>query len=135
MYTYRKVCLSCHYEGKKEFDKYRAAFSWKEKKEFLNKPCTRCGHELFSGSDDIPKIDQDLMDEWLSDEGKFFSEQDEDLLIGDVFYLELILKNIDRDDVLLSKKLILFNSLLVIANDLIDDEGGILICEKRFLMP
>ncbi|MEZ5018016.1 MAG: hypothetical protein R2800_13240 [Flavipsychrobacter sp.] len=119
-------CDSCNQSDCFAITKKEAAFMLVDPRKFDNIPCTVCGSKSFSSwGYSMCELDKELFLEWANDEDLFFLDQDEDLIIADEKYLDIILYLIDNRVGLESKRQILLSALCVIVYDNITSDGSI----------
>lgn len=115
-YTSTWVCADCKTVNEILLNKTEAAFfvcpEYKK-----TTPCTNCGgKESDSSSQPLVEIDRGLMEMWLVNEGLYFLDQDEALLIADVSS-EILLDMLARDHVSCVKRITLLEALIVRLTD------------------
>lgn len=115
-YEYQRTC-KCGNVDSIEVTRKEAAFGLKEK-EIWNQVCSRCG------KNDIAVLYQpqcefeiDLLIEWGNNSDYFFMEQDEDLLMAEEKYIDMILDVLDNHQILSQKRNVLIEALCVIIYD------------------
>ncbi len=65
----------------------------------------------------MPILDRELLAEWAKNEELYLMPQDEELLLADEQYLEIILNILDDSETLPHKKYVLLDALCIIAYD------------------
>lgn len=125
-YTQTRTCSECGHEMTRELSEREAAFvelqMWRE---FWDITCSACGSkECASVVNQTVTLTPSLMDEWGRDPNLSVNEQDEEIILGEPQYLHLILRGIESQFYLESKKRVLLEALCVILYDAIveDDE-------------
>lgn len=80
--------------------------------------CSRCGSTAWAGTSiEQPPLDRELLDEWGSDPGLSFLDQDEEIVLADPSNLELLVEAIDHERYLSAKTRILVEALCVMLYD------------------
>jgi hypothetical protein len=123
-YLLTKTCLQGKHLNKFNLTKIEAAFEKYSFQKYSQVPCSQCGDETpASMSCESPKIDQELLDLWGNDRSLYFSSQDEDIIVAQMNYLNMILNVVDEQKYLESKIGTLIAALCVMLYDnLIEDE-------------
>ncbi|MDU1903709.1 MAG: hypothetical protein E6772_02905 [Dysgonomonas sp.] len=117
-YEATKVCKNCETEFIINLSKNEAAFNALSSEKVKNAECPSCGcKELKSAGICPPLVDSELMLEWMKNDNLYFSQQDEDLLLGEIQYIDLIKQFLMMDNISLSKRNILLSALCVIVYD------------------
>ncbi|WP_028284037.1 hypothetical protein [Olleya marilimosa] len=115
-YEYQKAC-KCGNVDSIEVTRKEAAFGLKEK-EIWSQECSKCGNKEFTSlSHPQPEFKTDLLIEWGNNADYFFMEQDEDLMLADEKYIDLILEVLDNHQILSQKRNVLIEALCVIIYD------------------
>lgn len=120
MNTYQatKNCKNCGKGYTVPLTKYEAAFDPLSTPKVKDAKCPVCkSPEYQSASVHTPEIDEDILLTWARDSNLYLMEQDEDLLLADGAYIDLIDTFIDRDDILDSKRNILLCALCIVIYD------------------
>ena len=121
-YSQYKRCNQCGYEDIRTISKLIAAFDasreWRDE-------CPKC-HSLAvkSSGCELPEIDEEIMLAWSEDNNLSFSQQDEDLMLAEYDYLNILLKYIDNENTLKNKKATLLSTLCVLVYDNTPKEDG-----------
>lgn len=112
-YKLTKTCKDCSTVDVFELTKQQAAFSHVYNIEiFWNTGCSICGSKNCKMINTEPvKIDEELLNVWGMDSNLSFALQDEDIVLADIAYLDIILKSID-DAKFLDQKVDLLTSAL-----------------------
>jgi hypothetical protein len=122
-YQVSRTCADCGFEIKAQLTKREAAFQLFDTKQLFGSSCPKCGRSMFSGSLDKPIIDSELISEWGQNEKLYFS-QDEELILGDGEYFELIIEALNNPQIILRKKYVLLDALCVIVFDETVERGN-----------
>lgn len=121
-YTINTICKNCKHESIFELSKTEVAFDLLENK-LWNLPCEKCSStEKSSLGTNKPTIDEELMEQWATQEDLKFLDQDEDLYIAEVDNIDLIIYFLERENTLPSKKNVLLDALCVLLYDNVGDE-------------
>ncbi len=115
-YEYEIQCKCGHTETI-EVTRKEACFGLKER-EILNKKCLKCGKSnTKSMSHSMVEIDKDLLLEWGNNEDYRFLEQDEELILAEEEYIDVILDVLDNHQILQDKRNSLIEALCVLIFD------------------
>ncbi|SKC77672.1 hypothetical protein [Ohtaekwangia koreensis] len=114
-YKLSRTCKDCKNVDVFELTKLQAAFSHTDDiDKFWNVNCSVCGSTNCKMiNKESVKIDEELLNLWGMDSNLSFATQDEDIILADVAYFDIILNSID-DDRFLDKKIDLLTSALCI---------------------
>lgn len=96
--------------------KRQAAFELFDEGELMS-DCGKCGKSTFESAFEIPELDELLFNEWATDPELHLMPQDEELLIADEKYLDLILNALDNLELDKHKRDLLMDALCVIVYD------------------
>lgn len=123
-YQYQRTC-KCGNVDSIEVTRREAAFGLKEK-EIWYQPCSKCGRKDFAFlSHPQTEFDMDLLLEWGNNADYYFMEQDEELLLAEEHYIDMILDVLDNHQILYKKRKVLIEVLCVIIYDnTISDDGN-----------
>ncbi len=102
--------------------KREAAFElrWQE---IVNKQCPKCGSTDFTDiTIPIVELDETLLLEWGRHREYFLMPQDEELLLAEEKYFDMIVDILDNNLILQHKKYILLEALCVLLYDLVQEE-------------
>lgn len=110
-----------------ELTKREAAFDLYDSKEIWNSKCSKCGGtKCVSTGLNKPDFDKELILEWGNNSDLYFMEQDEDLMLAEEKYIDVILDIVDNHKILAEKRNILIEALCVLIHDnskeLIDED-------------
>lgn len=123
-YQIERECTHCGFEAKALLTKREAAFRLFDTHELFGSACPRCGGKDFSGSASLPMLDKELISEWTQNENLNFS-QDEELILGNGEYFNLIIEALNNPQTLLHKKYVLLDALCIIVFDeTVDRDDG-----------
>mgnify|MGYP003633725066 CR=1 FL=1 len=116
-YQYIKTC-ECGNANQIEVSKRESAFELKDSFVY-SLECEKCGKKGFSSiSSNKPKIDEELLKEWVENPDLYFSSQDEDLLLAQEYdNIDLYLKFIDKEKIDIGKRNTLIEALCVMIYD------------------
>lgn len=97
-YYITRTCKDCKNKDLFEFTKIEATFRLYDSNKIWNFTCTKChSTKCSSVSYSPPKIDKELLDIWGANPNYYFMEQDEDIILADIDYLNLFLDAIDNN--------------------------------------
>ncbi|WP_226163478.1 hypothetical protein [Hymenobacter terricola] len=116
-YVVNRKCTDCGFEVNAPLTKREAAFELFDATELFGPTCVVCGGSKSTGSFTMPMLDEELITAWAQDEGLFVERQDEELILAEGRYLEMILGALDSPLTLLHKKHVLLSALCVIIYD------------------
>jgi len=71
----------------------------------------------------MPALDKELITEWSQNEELYVEHQDEELILGNGQYFELIVEALDNPETLLNKKHVLLYALCIIVYDNTVEDG------------
>lgn len=116
-YNIKRECSNCGQITEIEVSKRESAFDLYDINKSLGLVCNKCKLTNFITYFDKPELDFELLKEWAKDPDLSLMEQDEDLIIAEAKYLEIILNVLDNEEILLQKNNILIEALCVIIYD------------------
>ncbi|KAA5533425.1 hypothetical protein F0919_12855 [Taibaiella lutea] len=117
-YYVTKRCKKCENQDRFYLTKKEKAFELFDLSRIRDTPCTNCySKEYLSIGGDLIELDKELFLEWAFDLNLQFMEQDEDLLIAEKKYIDIILDLIDNYEILNEKKIVLIEALCTIVYD------------------
>lgn len=120
------TCDNCNQRDYFAITKREAAFSLVDWHKYDNVPCSNCGKNNFSGrSRSLSELDIELFTEWANNKELYILDQDEDLILADEKYIDIMLYIIDNRVGLERKRQILLSALCVIVYDNITSDGSI----------
>ena len=120
-YTITTICKHCKHESVFEITKTEGSFDLAENISW-NIPCEKCSStEKSSLGTNKPTIDEELMEQWATQEELQFLDQDEDLYIAVVDNIDLIIHFLDAEKTLPAKKNVLLDALCVLLYDNVKD--------------
>ncbi|MBX7155294.1 MAG: hypothetical protein U0Y96_15195 [Candidatus Kapaibacterium sp.] len=113
-------CKKCKHRQRYDYPKREVAFGLHDDDPFL---CSKCNYDSSDyGEVHCNKLDDDILSEWIINPDVYLLEQDEELFLADINYLDLLLKYLDDKKALPAKKIILLEALCVIVYDIIKDD-------------
>lgn len=115
-YTIERICLNGHIQ-RISVSKREVAFELIDINEVLGPQCESCHSTTFSTTHEIPEIDFELLQEWSTNSDLHFMPQDEELLLADEKYLDMILEILDDVQLPDHKRNVLIDALCVIVYD------------------
>ncbi|GAB3635056.1 hypothetical protein GCM10027422_06460 [Hymenobacter arcticus] len=124
-YKIERTCSNCKFEEQVSVSKREAAFELVNINKILGLKCPRCFEEKFTVSYHLPTLDQELLTEWARDKEIHLMPQDEELLLADEQYLEIILAVLDDSETLVNKKYVLLDAMCVIVYDNSVSDGSV----------
>ena len=116
-YKIERACTICGHTDELIVTKREAAFELFNVSKALGKLCKKCSSMSFTTSYAKPNLDFDLLKEWATNLELHLVEQDEDLLLADEQYLDMILQVLDTIAVPDHKRDLLMEALCVIVYD------------------
>jgi len=125
-YTYKieRTCTTCGHTDELIVTKREAAFELFSVSNALGKTCKNCSSLSFSTSYPRPDLDFDLLKEWATNVDLRLMPQDEELLLADEKYLDIILRVLDTISIPDRKRNLLMDALCIIVYDnTIDDNS------------
>ncbi len=112
-----RTCSHCGNQEEINVSKREAAFELVDIHTILGPNCGKCNATSFSTTLEKPDLDVDLLKEWATNTDLLLMPQDEDLLLADGQYVDLILEILDHVSVPDQKRNILMEALCVIVYD------------------
>jgi hypothetical protein len=110
-----RQCKKCKHRQRYDYPKREVAFGLHDDDIFI---CSKCNCDSSDyGETHCNKLDDDIMSEWIINPDVYLLEQDEELYLADMNYLDLLLKYLDDNQILPAKKVILLEALCVIMYD------------------
>lgn len=116
-YKIERTCTVCRRTEKLFVTKREAAFELYDIDKALGKKCQNCSSTSFTTAYERPNLDFDLFKEWAANEDLYLMKQDEELLLADEQYLEMILQVLDTLSIPEYKRNVLMDALCVIVYD------------------
>jgi hypothetical protein len=115
-----RQCKKCQHRQQYDYPKREVAFGLHDDDPFV---CSNCNyHTSDYGEVHCNKLDDDIMSEWIINPNVYLLEQDEELFLADINYLDLLLKYLDDEQTLPAKIIILLEAFCVIVYDIIKDD-------------
>ncbi|TPN88881.1 hypothetical protein [Aquimarina algicola] len=112
-----RECLKCGTIQSLTVTKKEAAFDLIDYDRVLGVKCPKCFNKQFSITFQNVTLDLDILKEWSLDSELYLQEQDEELLLADELYLDIVLKTLDTHKILDHKRNILLEALCIIVYD------------------
>lgn len=114
-YHIKRTCTNCHHVDLFPVTKIQARFELYDTRQIWTHPCSKChstkAHSLTHAH---PPIDIELLDLWGNNPDWYFAPQDEDIILAEMDYFEMILKAIDDSAYLKIKIDVLVSSMCVL---------------------
>jgi hypothetical protein len=104
--------------------KREAAFELFDISKALGQECKKCSSTSFTTSYQRPDLDLDLLKEWATNPDLYLMPQDEELLLAEEQYLEMILHVLDSVSIPDHKRDLLMDALCVIVYDNTNDDNS-----------
>ncbi|MES2765802.1 MAG: hypothetical protein V4642_08040 [Bacteroidota bacterium] len=117
IYKIERTCSNCGHKQQIEVSKREAAFEIYDISKLLPPECIQCSGKSFITSYQTPNLDKELLEEWAADLELSLMPQDEELLLAEGEYLEMILEVLDNPETLKQKQVVLMEALCVIIYD------------------
>ena len=118
-YKQIRTCSNCGFTEERFIEKTKAAFESERK---WKSPCVKCKHVSFkSGSCITPEPDAELLSIWAKSNKLRFIDQDEDLILGQPKYFDLLVEFIQNETVRKGrkgKKRILLSAIRIILHNI-----------------
>jgi len=112
-----RTCSNCGHKDELLITKLEAAFELVKISDVLGSTCSRCSSTTFTTAYEMPDLDFDLLKEWATNTELYLMEQDEELLLADEKYLNMILQVLDTIAIPEHKRNVLLDALCVIVYD------------------
>jgi hypothetical protein len=116
-YKIERTCTICGHADKLLVTKREAAFELFDIEKALGRKCKDCSSTSFTTAYERPDLDFDLLKEWATNSDLSLMPQDEELLLADEQYLDMILKVLDTVSIPDHKRNLLMDALCVIVYD------------------
>ncbi len=116
-YKIERTCNECGHAEAVFVTKREGAFELCDVDTLLGTECKNCAATTFTTAYQRPDLDFELMKEWATNEDLYLMQQDEDLILADELYLDLILQILDTVSIQGYKRNILMAALCVIVYD------------------
>jgi hypothetical protein len=112
-----RTCSNCGHKDEIYVTKREAAFELVKINDVLGNTCSHCSSTIFTTAYEMPDLDFDLLKEWATSSELYLIEQDEELLLADEKYLDMILQVLDTIPIHEHKRNVLLDALCVIVYD------------------
>jgi hypothetical protein len=122
-YTYSVTCETCKASQDLQLVKRDAAFWLLPHIDKTEGKCIQCNGTNFSSSLQMPKLDSELILEWASHKELYLLDQDEELILAEMEYVPTMLKILDEQLGLPSKRDVIIDALCVIVYDNLHSEN------------
>lgn len=117
-YPMHQDCAKCNKRETVFLSKREATFELYNTDELFPKICPMCKGNNFTFSTSLPKLDMALLTEWACNEDLHLMPQDEELLLADEYYFDLILEILDtQNDIHIHKQNTLMDALCILVYD------------------
>lgn len=123
-YAIERTCTVCGHTEKLTVTKREAAFELFDIRNALGQECKKCSSTSFTTSYQRPDLDLDLLKEWATNPDLYLMPQDEELLLAEEQYLEMILHVLDTVSIPDHKRDLLMDALCVIVYDNTNDDNS-----------
>ena len=116
-YKIERTCTVCDQTEELIVSKRDAAFELFDVNKALRQACKNCSSTSFAIIYPRPDLDFDLLKEWATNSDLYLMPQDEELLLADEQYLDMILQVLDTVPISDHKRDLLMDALCVIVYD------------------
>jgi hypothetical protein len=116
-YKIERTCSDCGHNDEIVISKRDAAFELVNINKVLGDVCKVCSSTSFSTIFQRPNIDFELLKEWATNLELHLMPQDEELLLADEMYVDMILQILDTISIPEHKNNLLMDALCVIVYD------------------
>lgn len=117
-YKLIRTCKACKHVDSIELTKVEAAFELYKSNKVWGRPCFNCGSIHFeSQGHHHPNLDKELLDIWGNDPELFLMEQDQELVLAEYNYFQILLEAIDESKYLKSKIDVLIEAICILLYD------------------
>ncbi|OKH49267.1 hypothetical protein NIES2101_21370 [Calothrix sp. HK-06] len=113
-YEQSRTCDNCGYYEARLLDELSVSF---EETGALREPCPQCGSTDFNESCSRPVLSRSILEFWSTNDGLYFSQQDQDLVIASKDSLEIILEFLDSASTHIWQRRVLASALHVLWYD------------------
>lgn len=112
-----RTCSNCGHKDELFVAKREAAFELVKINDVLGNTCSRCSSTTFRTAYKMLALDFELLKEWATGPELYLMEQDEELLLADKKYIDMILQVLDTISIPEHKRNVLLDALCVIVYD------------------
>ncbi len=124
-YYIERKCKVCENRDKFPLTKKQKAFELYDFKSIWNSSCTKCGStDCISIGGNPITLDKELLMEWGKDKDLHLMPQDEEILLAEESYIDLMLDLLDNENILVNKRKILTDALCIIIYDNLVDNAN-----------
>ena len=116
-YKIERTCTVCGHAERLDVTKREAAFELFDVEKALGQVCKKCSSTSFTTAYQRPDLDFHLLKEWATNSDLYLMPQDEELLLADEKYVDMILEVLDTISIPDNKRDLLMDSLCVIVYD------------------
>ncbi|MGH2667192.1 hypothetical protein [Flavobacterium sp.] len=117
-YKLKRKCADCGHVDFIFLTKIEAAFELYDTNEIWKSLCSKCHSEKCNSLIHAhPKLDEEILNIWGYDSNLFLMEQDEELFLAEIDYLDMILEKIDDASYLKAKIDILIEAVCILLYD------------------
>lgn len=121
-YKFKRECMKCGHIDEIEVSEREAAFELVDINTVLGTNCRQCSSTQYVIYHPRPKLSISLLKEWALNLDLYLMEQDEDLILAEGQYLDMILKIIDTEIIPDEKRNLLMSALCVMVYDNSDSD-------------
>jgi hypothetical protein len=123
-YFVERTCKACRSIFKFSITKREAAFALWTTPDIWNLKCFHCGStEIYSLGASSVELDKELLFEWAFDESLYVDEQDEEVILGNEKYVDILLDLIDNHSLPTRKRNIIIEAFCVVLHDYLTGDG------------
>jgi hypothetical protein len=112
-----RTCSKCGQKDAVSISKRDAAFELVDINDILGNTCKRCSSTSFTTSYQRPDLEFYLLKEWATNPDLHLMPQDEELLLADEKYVDMILQVLDTVPIPDHKRDLLMNALCILVYD------------------
>ena len=123
-YKIERACTVCGHAEKLIVTKREAAFELFDINKALGRTCKKCSSNSFTTAYQRPDLDFELLKEWATTPNLYLMPQDEELLLADEQYIDMILEVLDTISIPDHKRNLLMDALCVIVYDNTNDDNS-----------
>lgn len=116
-YKIERTCTICGHNDEIMVSKREAAFELVDINNILGTTCIKCSSTSFTTAFSKPDLDLDLLIEWATNSDLYLMPQDEELLLADEKYLDIILHILDTVPIADHKRNSFMEALCIIVYD------------------
>jgi hypothetical protein len=116
-YKIERTCSTCGHIQQITVSKREIAFELVNINDVLGDKCEKCSKTTFSLSYEKPDLDFELLKYWSTNLDLYLMPQDEELILADEKYLDMVLEILDKVEIPDQKRNLLIDALCILVYD------------------